>query len=140
MSKLTAESFWEKARGAGLLSEGDFIVAAVSGGADSSALLHLLWSLREEKKLTLLCAHVNHNLRGKESERDENFVRELCEKYGIPIKVLSADVSGFAFPIFYTITGGLHIIMVETIVYLIYKTGYFNSIVSTHIFLPSFNR
>ena len=96
MSKLTAESFWEKARGVGLLSEGDFIVAAVSGGADSSALLRLLWSLREEKKLTLLCAHVNHNLRGKESERDENFVRELCEKYGIPIKILSADVSGFA--------------------------------------------
>lgn len=95
-STLTAENFWAKAEEGGLLSRGDRVVAAVSGGADSSALLHLLWRLREEKGLSLLCAHVNHNLRGEESQRDENFVRGLCKKYEIPIEVLSADVGGFA--------------------------------------------
>ncbi len=93
---LSVDSFWNSAKGAGLLSEGDLVVIAVSGGADSSALLHLLHSLEEEKKLTLVCAHVNHNLRGEESQRDEDFVRSLCEKYGIPFRVLSADVGTFA--------------------------------------------
>ena len=50
------------------------IVAAVSGGCDSSVLLHILWRLSTEMGFRILCAHINHNLRGSESERDEKFV------------------------------------------------------------------
>ena len=72
------------------------IVAAVSGGCDSSVLLHILWRLSTEMNFKILCAHINHNLRGSESERDEKFVSSLCEKYGIECRVLSADVAAFA--------------------------------------------
>ncbi len=93
---LSVGNFWNRAEKAGLLAMGDFVVVAVSGGADSSALLHLLHSLSREKKLTLVCAHVNHNLRGEESQRDENFVRGLCKEYDIPCRVFSTNVSAFA--------------------------------------------
>ena len=56
---------------------------AVSGGADSVALLHILRSLRSD--LTVL--HVNHHLRGEESDGDEAFVRELAQSLGLPILV-----------------------------------------------------
>lgn len=72
------------------------VVAAVSGGCDSSVMLNVLWKLSREMGFKLVCAHINHNLRGAESDRDEEFVRRLCEKYGIEIKVLSADVEGYA--------------------------------------------
>ena len=72
------------------------IVAAVSGGCDSSVLLHILWRLSREKGFKILCAHINHNLRGSESDRDEAFVRSLCEKYGIECRVLSANVTEYA--------------------------------------------
>ena len=72
------------------------VVAAVSGGCDSSVLLHVLWRLSTEMGFKILCAHINHNLRGSESERDEAFVRSLCEKYGIECRVLSANVADYA--------------------------------------------
>ena len=80
----------------GMLKRGGKVVAAVSGGCDSSVLLHLLCSLSTEMDLKILCAHVNHNLRGSESDRDEEFVRSLCKKYGIECRVLSANVAEFA--------------------------------------------
>lgn len=79
-----------------MLKKGDGVVAAVSGGCDSSVLLHILHSLSTELELKIICAHINHNLRGEESDRDEAFVRELCKKYGIEIRVLSADVAEYA--------------------------------------------
>ncbi len=72
------------------------VVAAVSGGCDSSVLLHVLWKLSTEMGFKIICAHINHNLRGAESERDEAFVRSLCEKYGIECRVLSANVAEYA--------------------------------------------
>ena len=72
------------------------VVAAVSGGCDSSVLLHILWRLSTKMNFKILCAHVNHNLRGNESARDEAFVRFVCEKYGIECRVLSANVAEFA--------------------------------------------
>ena len=94
--KMTYISVAKSARKLGLINDGDKIVVAVSGGCDSSALLHILMKLREPMKLELLCAHINHNLRGEESDRDENFVRETCKKYGIPCRVLSVDVGEYA--------------------------------------------
>lgn len=93
---LTKEAFLNAVSKRKLISRGDCIVAAVSGGCDSSALLHLLFSVREDLDISVVCAHVNHNLRGAEAERDSEYVRKTCEKYGIPFRLLSADVSGYA--------------------------------------------
>ena len=62
------------------------IVAAVSGGADSTALLLALAGFREEG-FDVQAAHVNHRLRGEESDADEAFVRDLCRQLGIPLHV-----------------------------------------------------
>jgi len=75
-----------------LIARGDSIVCAVSGGADSMALLWALYLLKEEWELELSAAHFNHHLRGEESDRDEQFVRDFCAGYGIPLHVGSARV------------------------------------------------
>ena len=76
-----------------LIEKGDKIVCAVSGGADSMALLWSLYLLKEEWDLTVEAAHFNHHLRGEESDRDEAFVRDFCDGYGIPLHVGSAQVT-----------------------------------------------
>ena len=76
-----------------LIGRGDSIVCAVSGGADSMALLWALYLLKEEWELDLSAAHFNHHLRGEESDRDEQFVRDFCSGYGIPLHVGSAQVA-----------------------------------------------
>ena len=75
-----------------LIAKGDTVVCAVSGGADSMALLWALYLLKEEWDLALSAAHFNHHLRGDESDRDEQFVRDFCNGYGIPLHVGSARV------------------------------------------------
>ncbi len=77
----------------GLLFPGASLVIAVSGGADSVALLKTLASLAGEYQLQLAVAHFNHCLRGEESIRDENFVRDICEKMGISIYCGSSNLS-----------------------------------------------
>lgn len=62
------------------------ILAAVSGGTDSTALLLALDAIRGEG-FKVTAAHVNHHLRGAESDSDEGFVRTLCEELGIPLHV-----------------------------------------------------
>ena len=79
-----------------MLEKGDSVVAAVSGGCDSAAMLHILCALSTELDLHILCAHVNHNLRGAESDGDEKFVLKMCEKLGVPCKVYSAPVAEYA--------------------------------------------
>ena len=75
-----------------LIHPGDSIVCAVSGGADSMALLWAMYLLKEEWDLNLSAAHFNHNLRGEESDRDEAFVRDFCDGYGIPLHVGCGNV------------------------------------------------
>lgn len=75
-----------------MFEKGDSVCVALSGGADSVALLHALMSIKDELGITLSAAHFNHNLRGEESDRDEHFVRTLCAGYEIPLSVESADV------------------------------------------------
>lgn len=76
-----------------LLSPGDRVTVALSGGADSVALLFSLYLLKEELNITMEAAHFNHHLRGEESDRDEAFCRDFCGRYDIPIQVSGARVS-----------------------------------------------
>jgi len=69
------------------------VIVALSGGPDSVVLLHLLLTLKEELSLSSVKAvHVNHQLRGEESERDERFVRELCSQLGVELFVERVQV------------------------------------------------
>ena len=68
-----------------MLQPGDRVVCAVSGGADSVALLFACYLLKEKLDITLEAAHFNHHLRGEESDRDEAFVAQLCDRYDIPL-------------------------------------------------------
>ncbi len=75
-----------------MLSKGQTVIVALSGGADSVALLSCLKDLQPEYGLGLLAAHVNHGIRGAEADRDEAFCKDLCEQLGVELKVLHADV------------------------------------------------
>lgn len=79
-----------------MISAGDTVVIGVSGGADSMALLKFFIDNKDFYNIKIIAAHVNHCLRGLESDRDENFVREFCNKSNIDLRVLKADVSGLA--------------------------------------------
>ncbi len=70
----------------------DHIICAVSGGADSVALLYAMYLLREKLGIRLSAAHFNHHLRGEESDRDEEFVRKFCGHYDIPLFVGQGDI------------------------------------------------
>ena len=75
-----------------MIMPGDTVVCAVSGGADSVALLFAMYLLRDKLNIRLEAAHFNHHLRGEESDGDEAFVREFCGRYDIPLHVGSAEV------------------------------------------------
>jgi tRNA(Ile)-lysidine synthase len=74
------------------LRAGDRVIAAVSGGADSVALLHLLLELRAELGIVLSVAHVNHKLRAEESDADARFVAELAGRHELELHSCDAPV------------------------------------------------
>ena len=75
-----------------MLSQNDTVVVGLSGGADSTALLHFLLSIKEEFNLKIIACHINHMLRGDEADSDENFVRKLCSENSVELRVLKIDV------------------------------------------------
>ena len=75
-----------------MVHPGDTVICAVSGGADSVALLFAFYLLKEKLDITLEAAHFNHHLRGEESQRDEAFVAELCDRYDIPLHLGGGEV------------------------------------------------
>jgi tRNA(Ile)-lysidine synthase len=81
-----------------LFGDEDRVLLAVSGGPDSTALLNAFWSLRAEGliKNELLCAHLNHRLRGQESDADEEFVVSEAKGLGIDIVTRRLDVNRYA--------------------------------------------
>ncbi|HBM98248.1 MAG TPA: tRNA lysidine(34) synthetase TilS [Ruminococcus sp.] len=79
-----------------MISTGDRVVVALSGGADSVSLLDALCSLKEKYNLTIYAAHLNHNLRGEEAERDENFCKILCKNYEVELFIKSIDIHTLA--------------------------------------------
>ena len=79
-----------------MLENGGAVVAALSGGADSTALLHFLYSVKEKYNLTVYAAHLNHGIRGEEADRDEIFCKILCGKYNIPFYSKTVDIPALA--------------------------------------------
>lgn len=81
-----------------LISQNSRVLCAVSGGADSVCLLSGLYALREKLGFTLCAAHYNHRLRGRESQRDEDFVRMLVgERFpGVELRVGGGEVAAKA--------------------------------------------
>ena len=75
-----------------MVSPGDTVICAVSGGADSMALLWGMYLLREKLGIQLEAAHFNHNLRGEESKQDAEFVRKFCEFHDIPLHLGNGNV------------------------------------------------
>lgn len=78
-----------------MLSYGDTVICGLSGGADSVFLLNVLCSLRNQLHITVEALHINHCLRGSESNHDEQFCRELCKKLDIPFTAVSCDVRSY---------------------------------------------
>ncbi len=74
------------------------VVAAVSGGADSMALLGILLALAPALALRVTACHINHGLRGAAADRDEAFVRAECGRLGVPLVVCSAKADGRRIP------------------------------------------
>jgi len=81
--------------GHNLVTPGDRILVAVSGGPDSIALLRLLHNLRNALKVTIVVAHLNHNLRGGESDGDALYVAELAQSMGLPFSIGGRDVNEY---------------------------------------------
>ncbi len=79
-----------------LLARGNTLVVGVSGGPDSLTLLHALKMFAPEMELKLHIAHLNHQLRGDDSDADEQFVVWLAREWGLPLAKASWDVSGYA--------------------------------------------
>ncbi len=78
-----------------LLSGGETVCCALSGGADSTALLLSLLALRKMYALHVTAVHINHHLRGAESDRDEQFCRELCAGLDVSLHVHHCDVDAY---------------------------------------------
>lgn len=79
-----------------MFEPGQQVGVAVSGGADSVCLLHVLLELAPQWDLRLCILHLNHGLRGEESRQDEQFVRELAARLGLPATVRAVDVAASA--------------------------------------------
>jgi tRNA(Ile)-lysidine synthase len=78
-----------------LVFRGETVVVGVSGGADSVCLLHILAKRQKEVGIELHAAHLNHQLRGAESEADAEYVSNLATSLGIPLTIDRRDVSTY---------------------------------------------
>src|SRR3989442_5080554 len=81
-----------------LLKAGDRVGVAVSGGADSVALLRLLLELRKELGVVLSVVHFNHKLRGADADADEQFVTALYRRHELEMHCDSRDADAYAAP------------------------------------------
>lgn len=79
-----------------LISKGDRIIIALSGGPDSVALLHILEKLREKYDLKLGACHINHLLRGEDAMKDEEFAKTLCNKLHINFYSHREDIKAYS--------------------------------------------
>lgn len=80
----------------GLILPGDKVIIALSGGADSMCLAHVLCSLSERMEFEAAAAHMNHNIRGEAAENDAEAAKKLSESLGIDFYYHSTDVIGYS--------------------------------------------
>ena len=78
-----------------MISDGDTVLAGVSGGADSVCMLFMLWKLKEEIPFWLLVVHVHHGIR-EDAQKDADYVEWLCKKWKIPFFLKKVDMAGYA--------------------------------------------
>lgn len=71
------------------------ITCALSGGADSVCLLYCLLKYQKKYQLRISAIHIQHNLRGQESIRDENFCSDLCRNFHVPLQIISVNVKAY---------------------------------------------
>lgn len=86
-----------------LIKSEETVLCALSGGADSVVLLHVLKQLAEEMNFSLIAAHFNHEIRGESADADEAFVKELCRSWGVECVTDRGNVPEFAKEKGYTI-------------------------------------
>ncbi len=79
-----------------LIFDAKKIIIALSGGADSVFALRFFYKFKKKYKLKIFAVHVNHNLRGKESDNDEEFCRKLCLNLDIEFFAVNVNVKQFA--------------------------------------------
>ena len=84
---------WETIKEYGMLPQGSRVIVGFSGGADSVALLSFLEEIQQELDLKLLACHINHQLRGDEAQRDEEFCRNFCEEHSIELCVFRENIA-----------------------------------------------
>ncbi|MDR1467219.1 MAG: tRNA lysidine(34) synthetase TilS [Oscillospiraceae bacterium] len=85
------EKILKKLERLNLIPESQTVIVAVSGGADSMSLLDFMNYIKEKKNINLMAAHINHCLRGQESDDDELLVRNWCESNNVNLHVLRTD-------------------------------------------------
>lgn len=79
-----------------MFDKGDKVVVAVSGGPDSLCLLHILHTFEDKLGIKLYAAHLNHCLRGKEADADEEFVKNFCKSINVEFRSKRVDVGEIA--------------------------------------------
>lgn len=79
-----------------MVEEGECILAAVSGGADSLCLLLILLNLQERKGCRVCAVHVEHGIRGADSLQDAQFVEEFCKRQQVPCKIFHCQAPEYA--------------------------------------------
>lgn len=90
------KKFLECVKQNNIIIQNDKVGIALSGGVDSVVLAYLLNKFKDELGCEIVAIHVNHNIRGAEANRDENFCKEYCKSLGIRCVVVSVDALGYA--------------------------------------------
>ena len=96
MPDLFSEKVFSAIQKYNMLSGVRCVIVALSGGADSMSLLHFFAQNAAELGITVQAAHLNHNIRGEEAKRDEEFVRSQCEQLGVKLHIRSFDIPSIA--------------------------------------------
>ncbi len=79
-----------------MINKNDHIILGLSGGGDSMALFHALNELKPLYSIKITAVHINHCIRGKEADSDEEFVKSICARHDVDLKTYRFDITGYA--------------------------------------------
>ena len=114
-----------------LFYKGDVIAVALSGGKDSVSLLRLLLENQEKLNITVKAVHVDHSIRGKDSEDDAEFCKNYCEKLSVPLKIFKVDAPSYSKENSLSIEQGARELRYKVFSEII-KDGFCNKIATAH--------